>query len=51
MVVPLLEGSDDLKAPPHGELKFYFLRFLPGDLVLPVHDIPKVALREFSLDL
>lgn len=28
--IPLLKSSDDLKAPPHIELKFYFLKFFPS---------------------
>lgn len=49
--IPLLESSDDLKPPPYVELKSCFLKYSPWDLVLPVHNIPRSSLKEFSLDL
>ena len=49
--VPLLESSDDLKAPPCVELKSHFLKLSSWGFVLPVHGIPRGSPREFSLDL
>lgn len=50
--IPLLESSDDLKAPPPCvELKSCFLKFSPWGFVLPVHDIPISSLKDFRLDL